>query len=365
MRDFVRIELTTIERERLESTARSRILAARLVQRAKIILLAAEGHSQRDVAEALGCNVKTVREWQGRWMAEGFKGIETERPGRGRRAWVLPSVSHELVRMTVEDVPEDATHWSTRRMAKALGIGPTLVRKIWKQHGLKPHRIETFKLSNDPLFEEKLVDVVGLYLNPPEHAIVLSVDEKSQIQALDRTQPGLPMKPGRCGTMTHDYKRNGTTTMFAALNTLTGQIIAECMPQHRHQEWLKFLKRIQRETPKNLDLHIICDNYRTHKHPVVQEWLGKHSRFHIHFVPTSSSWLNMVERYFRDITENHIRRGVFRSVDELERTILAAVDHHNESPRPYIWTAKATDILAKVIRARASLNAPVISSDLH
>ena len=365
MRDFVRIELTTIERERLESTARSRTLAARMVQRAKIVLLTAEGRSQREVAEALGCNVKTVREWQARWMSEGFKGIETERPGRGRKAWILPNVSQELVRKTVEDTPEDATHWSTRRMAKAMGIGPTLVRKIWKQHGLKPHRIETFKLSNDPRFEEKLVDVVGLYLNPPEHAIVLSVDEKSQIQALDRTQPGLPMKPGRCGTMTHDYKRNGTTTMFAALNTLTGQVIAECMSQHRHQEWLKFLKRIHRETPKNLDLHIICDNYQTHKHPVVQTWLEKHPRFHMHFVPTSSSWLNMVERYFRDITENHIRRGVFRSVDELERTILAAVDHHNESPRPYIWTAKATDILAKVIRARASLNAPVISSDLH
>ena len=365
MREFVRIELTTTERERLESTARSRTLAARIVQRAKIILLTAGGHSQRAVAEALGCNVKTVREWQSRWMAEGFKGIEKERPGRGRKAWVLPNVSRELIRKTVEDTPEEATHWSTRRMAKAMGIGATLVRKIWKQHGLKPHRIETFKLSNDPLFEAKLVDVVGLYLNPPEHAIVLSVDEKSQIQALDRTQPGLPMKPGRCGTMTHDYKRNGTTTMFAAMNTLTGQIIAECMPNHRHQEWLKFLKRINRETPKDQDLHIICDNYRTHKHPVVQAWLEKHLRFHIHFVPTSSSWLNMVERYFREITENHIRRGVFRSVDDLERTILHAVEQHNQAPRPYIWTAKATDILAKVIRARATLHAPVISSELH
>lgn len=365
MRKLVRIELTKDDRERLEGMTRSRTLAARLVQRAKMILLTAEGHSQRDIGELLGCNFKTVGEWQRRWIAGGFEGIEKERPGRGRKSWVVSAVSQELLRKTLEEVPDEATHWSTRRMAVAMGIGATTVRKVWRQHGLKPHRVETFKLSNDPQFEEKLVDVVGLYLNPPEHAIVLSVDEKSQIQALDRTQPGLPMKPGRCGTMTHDYKRNGTTTMFAAMNTLTGQIIAECMPNHRHQEWLKFLKRIHRETPKSLDLHIICDNYRTHKHPVVQAWLGKHRRFHIHFVPTSSSWLNMVERYFRDITENHIRRGVFRSVDELERTILQAVELHNQAPRPYIWTAKATDILAKVIRARTSLNAPSISRDLH
>jgi transposase len=361
----VRIELTKDELEQLEGIVRSRTVEARLAQRAKMVLLTAEGHSQKEIAEILGCNVKTVGEWQRRWVDAGFGGIEKERPGRGRKAWVIPVVSQELLRKTLEETPNEATHWSTRRMAKALGIGATTVRKVWRQHGLKPHRIETFKLSNDPRFEEKLVDVVGLYLNPPEHAIVLSVDEKSQIQALDRTQPGLPMKPGRCGTMTHDYKRNGTTTMFAAMNTLTGQVIAECMPQHRHQEWLKFLKRINRETPKNLDLHIICDNYRTHKHPVVQEWLGKHPRFHIHFVPTSSSWLNMVERYFRDITENHIRRGVFRSVDDLERTILTAVERHNEAPRPYIWTAKATDILAKVIRARATLKSPGISSALH
>ena len=228
-----------------------------------------------------------------------------------------------------------------------------------------PHLTETFKLSSDPDFEAKLVDVVGLYLDPPEHAIVLSADEKSQIQALDRSQPGLPMKPWRCGTMTHDYKSNGTTTLFAAMNTLTGQVIAECMQRHRHQEWLKFLKRIHRETPKKLDLHIICDNYRTHKHPKVQEWLERHPRFHIHFVPTGSSWMNMVERYFRDITENHIRRGVFRSVDELECTILEAIDQHNEAPRPYIWTAKANDILAKVIRARAAQNGPRISGNLH
>jgi len=361
----VRIELSNDDRERLRGIIRSRTQAARLVQRAKMILMTAEGQSQKEIAETLGCNVKTVGEWQRRWLDAGFEGIEKERPGRGRKPWVVPAVSQELLRKTLEDAPIEATHWSTRRMAKALGIGATTVRKVWKQHGLKPHRIETFKLSNDPQFEEKLVDVVGLYLNPPEHAIVLSVDEKSQIQALDRTQPGLPMKPWRCGTMTHDYKRNGTTTMFAAMNTLTGRIIAECMPQHRHQEWLKFLRRIHRETPKKLDLHIICDNYRTHKHPVVQAWLEKHPRFHIHFVPTSSSWLNMVERYFRDITEHHIRRGVFRSVEDLERTILEAVERHNEAPRPYIWTAKATDILAKVIRARSALKAPSISSALH
>ena len=242
-------------------------------------------------------------------------------------------------------------------MARAAGVSESTVGRIWKRNGLKPHRVAGFKISNDPHFEEKLVDIVALYLDPPEHAIVLSADEKSQIQALDRSQPGLPMKKGRCGTMTHDYKRNGTTTLFAALNTLDGTVISETMARHRHDEWLKFLKRLQRETPKGLDLHIICDNYATHKHPAVTEWLEAHKRVHVHFTPTSSSWLNMVERFFRDITENRIRRGVFRSVAELESAIQTYIANHNASPKPFIWTASANDILAKVARARKALDA--------
>ncbi len=242
-------------------------------------------------------------------------------------------------------------------MAQATGVSESTVGRIWRQNGLKPHRTVGFKLSNDPHFEEKLVDIVALYLDPPEHAIVLSVDEKSQIQALDRTQPGLPMKKGRCGTMTHDYKRNGTTTLFAAMNTLDGTVISATMPRHRHEEWLKFLKRLERGTSKRLALHIICDNYATHKHPAVKSWLKGHSRVHVHFTPTSSSWLNMVERFFRDITENRIRRGIFRSVPELEAAIHTYIARHNAAPKPFVWTASANDILAKVTRARQALAA--------
>ena len=361
----VRIELLETERERLEGMTRSRTLPSRLVLRAKIVLLAAEGMSNRAIGADLGIDFKSAMRWRNRFIAERFEGIERERPGRGRKPSIKAETVQAVVQTTLQVKPEHATHWSVRSLAKVTGLGKTTIHKIWKSHGLKPHRVETFKLSTDPNFEAKLVDIVGLYLNPPEHAIVLCADEKSQIQALDRTQPGLPMKPGRCGTMTHDYKRNGTTTLFAAMSTLDGKVIGKCMPRHRHQEWLKFLRLINRKTPKALDLHIICDNYRTHKHTAVQEWLEKHPRFHIHFTPTSSSWLNMVERYFRDITENQIRRGVFKSVDDLERTILTAIDQHNHAPRPYIWTAEAKDILAKVIRARSASNDPRISGTLH
>ena len=328
-------------------------------------MLAAEGLSNRTIGSELGIDFKSAMRWRNRFLGERFDGIERERPGRGRKRVIEAEVVQEVVQTTLQAKPENATHWSVRSLAKVSGLGKSTIHRIWKAHGLKPHRVETFKLSTDPDFEAKLVDIVGLYLNPPEHAIVLCADEKSQIQALDRTQPGLPMKPGRCGTMTHDYKRNGTTTLFAALSTLDGQVIGECMPRHRHQEWLKFLKLIDRKTPKDLDLHIICDNYRTHKHAEVQKWLEKHPRFHIHFTPTGSSWLNMVERYFRDITENQIRRGVFRSVEDLERTIQTAIDQHNKAPRPYIWTAEAKDILAKVIRARTASNDPRFSGTLH
>ena len=240
-------------------------------------------------------------------------------------------------------------------MAERAGVGEATVRRVWRAHGLKPHLSRTFKVSNDPQFAEKLADVVGLYLNPPEHAIVLSVDEKSQIQALDRTQPGLPMKKGRCGTMTHDYKRNGTATLFAALDTLDGRVISMCDDRHRHQEWLRFLRIIDKLTPKDRQVHLIVDNYATHKHPTVKRWIERRKRFHVHFTPTSCSWLNMVERFFRDLTEKRLRRGVFRNVEELLESIGEFIDNHNRQPKPFIWTAKASDILEKVKRAQAAL----------
>jgi transposase len=258
--------------------------------------------------------------------------------------------------MTTRQKPPHATHWSTRTMAAAAGISEASVRRIWRTHGLKPHLLQTFKVSRDPQFAEKLEDIVGLYLNPPEHALVLSLDEKSQIQALDRTQPGLPLKRGRGQTMTHDYKRNGTTTLFAALNAANGEVFGLCQERHRHQEWLKFLRLIDQTIPSALELHVICDNYSTHKHDQVQRWLDRHPRFHVHFTPTGSSWLNMVERFFRDLTQNRLRRGVFRDVEELITAIETYIDHHNESPKPFIWTARAADILEKVNRARRTLN---------
>ena len=241
-------------------------------------------------------------------------------------------------------------------MAKELGVSPSMVHRVWRASGLKPHLVDYYKLSNDPQFIEKLVDVVGLYLDPPEHALVLSVGEKSQIQALDRSQPGLPLKRGRCGTMTHDYKRHGTTTLFAALEVAEGRLIGSCLPRHRHQEWLRFLKLIDAQTPPDLDLHLILDNYAIHKHPKVKACLAQHPRFHLHFIPTSSSWLNLVERWFAEITDKQIRRGVFRSVPELIQTITDYIDHHNQDPKAITWTAKAQDIIAKVLRARATLD---------
>jgi transposase len=360
-----RIELGSKDRARLEEMVRSRTLATRLMLRAKIVLMRSDGVSFRSIGEALDCDFRTASMWSRRWELEGFKGIEEERSGRGRKPSVVTVKGAEILRKTQEEKPSNHTHWSRATMALATGASASTVGRVWKRNGLKPHRVVSFKISNDPRFEEKLVDVVGLYLDPPEHAVVLSVDEKSQIQALDRTQPGLPLKKGRCGTMTHDYKRNGTTTLFAALNTLDGTVIAETKQRHRHQEWLAFLKRLDRETPKHLGLHIICDNYATHKHPKVKAWLEKHNRVHIHFTPTSSSWLNMVERFFRDITDKRIRRGVFQSVPDLETAIHAYIAGHNEAPKPFIWTAQATDILAKVVRARKALNDSRISGGLH
>jgi transposase len=291
-----------------------------------------------------------------RFLQGGIAALEKDAPRPGRKRTITQAKVKRVVRMTLEQTPANATHWSTRTMAQAAGISEASVRRLWRAHGLKPHLVKTFKLSRDPEFVEKLEDIVGLYLNPPEHAVVLCADEKSQIQALDRTQPGLPMKKGRCGTMTHDYKRNGTATLFAALDALEGSVISMCDDRHRHQEWLKFLKAIDFVVPADRQIHMIVDNYATHKHPKVKRWLGRHSRFHMHFTPTGCSWLNMVERFFRDLTENRLRRGVFHSVEDLVFAIFNYIDHHNEEPKPFIWTAKASDILEKVKRARTALN---------
>lgn len=350
------VTLNEDETRQLEAFARGRSTPARVVFRAKVVLLAAEGKQNLEIAEQLRTTPRAVGRWRQRFVEHRITGILKDAPRGGRPRTISAAKQKLIVRKTLQEKPPKATQWSTRTMAAAAGVSEASVRRIWHAHGLKPHRARTFKLSNDPHFKEKLEDVVGLYVNPPDHAIVLSVDEKSQIQALDRTQPGLPMKKGRCGTMTHDYKRHGTTTLFAALNTLNGKVTASCMPKHRHQEWLWFLRKIDRETPKGKQIHLICDNYSTHKHPNVKAWLAEHPRFHCHFTPTSSSWLNMVERFFRDLTTNQIRRGVFHSVDDLTTTITSYLEVHNSDPKPFVWTAKASDILEKVTRARKAQN---------
>src|SRR5438309_8847752 len=348
MRIAPAIELSPDQRAALELWARGRSLPARVVERARMVLRAGAGEQDKAIAHDLGVTPKKVSRWRKRYLTLGLAGLEKDAPRSGRKPQISARLIQRVVEMTTRHKPAHATHWSTRTMATAVGISEASVRRIWHTHGLKPHLLQTFKLSNDPRFAEKLEDIVGLYLNPPEHALVLSLDEKSQIQALDRTQPGLPMKKGRAHTMTHDYKRHGTTTLFAALNTLDGSVMATCMERHRHQEWLKFLRLIDRQTPADKQLHLIVDNYATHKHPAVLRWAARHKRFHFHFTPTSSSWLNMVERFFRDLTENQLRRGVFTSVEALQERILAYIQEHNRQPKPFIWTAKANDILEKV-----------------
>jgi len=349
------VELNPEQAAEVEQRSRARSLPARVVERARIVLLAAAGKQDKEIAEELGISVQKSARWRARFLECGIAGLEKDAPRPGRTPSISEATVKRVVRMTTKQKPVHATQWSTRTMAQAVGISEASVRRIWRKHGLKPHLVDTFKVSNDPQFAEKLEAIVGLYLNPPEHALVLCCDEKSQIQALDRTQPGLPLKRGRAGTMTHDYKRNGTATLFAALNTLDGKVISLCAERHRHQEWLRFLRLLDRRTPADKQLHLIADNYATHKHPKVQRWLKRHSRFHVHFTPTSASWLNMVERFFRDLTVNRLRRGVFRDVIELVEAIDGYVDHHNGSPKPFIWTASANDILEKVKRARKSL----------
>ena len=339
----------------LERWARAHGTPQSIAMRARIVLMAADGESNSAVARALGVSRPTAIMWRKRF-AQGGPGALTEvKEGRGRKRTISAQKIEEIVIATTQTTPPGETHWSCRSMAKAQGVSPATVQRIWDAHGLAPHRVRAFKLSNDPRFTEKLTDVVGLYLNPPEKALVLCVDEKSQIQALDRTQPSLPMKRGRAGTMTHDYKRNGTTTLFAALNTLDGSVIGQCLPRHRHQEFLKFLRRLDREFPGELELHLIVDNYRTHKHANVNAWLEKHPRFHLHFTPTSSSWLNLVERWFRELTEKAIRRGVFHGVPDLIAAIEGYLKAHNDDPKPFVWTASIDSILEKVGRCKAVL----------
>jgi transposase len=350
------ITLSPEQRTVLESQARSRSFPLRVVERARIVLLAASGQQDKEIAARMVTTPKKVSRWRKRFLALGVAGLLQDAPRPGRKPTISARLRQRVVSMTTRQQPSNATHWSTRTMAAAVGISEASVRRIWRAHGLKPHRVETFKISNDPAFAEKLEDIVGLYLNPPEHALVLCVDEKSQIQALDRTQPGLPLKRGRGTTMTHDYKRNGTATLFAALNAANGEVYGLCQERHRHQEWLKFLRLLDQTMPAHLTLHLIGDNYATHKHPKVQRWLARHPRVHMHFTPTSASWLNMVERFFRDLTQNRLRRGVFRDLEELIMAIGTYIDRHNESPKPFIWTARASDILEKVKRAHRTLN---------
>ena len=356
MRVAQRVELDGAEREALEQRARARSLPARVVERARIVLRAADGLQDKQIAAELGITKEKAGRWRKRYLAGGLAALEKDAPRPGRTRTVPEATVREVVRRTTQEKPEHATHWSTRSLARAMGLSASRVGRIWRAHGLKPHLVESFKLSSDPRFVEKLEAIVGLYLNPPEHALVLCVDEKSQIQALDRTQPGLPLKKGRGETMTHDYKRNGTATLFAALNTLDGTVIGMCQERHRHQEWLKFLRVLDFVTPPDKELHLIVDNYSTHKHEKVRRWLARHPRFHVHFTPTSASWLNMVERFFRDLTQNRLRRGVFRDLEEMIMAIEYYIDNHNEAPKPYIWTAKSNDILQKVTRARRTLH---------
>jgi transposase len=351
-----KITLTDEDRQSLERWSRGRSTPTRLVLRAKIVLLSAQSKANKSIAEELQTDRLLVGKWRRRFAQRGLAGIQKDAPRGGRPAKARDAMAGKIVQWTTQHKPKNATHWSCRTLAAELGTSSAMVNRVWRANGLKPHLSRTFKVSNDVRFVEKLVDVVGLYLNPPEHALVLSVDEKSQIQALDRTQPGLPLKKGRCGTMTHDYVRNGTTTLFAALEMAEGRLIGTCMSRHRHQEWIKFLKQIDEQTPADLDLHLIADNYATHKHPRVLAWLKRHPRFHMHFTPTSSSWLNMIERWFREITDKRIRRGVFHSVQQLIGAIDAYIVDHNKNPRPFVWTATVQDILAKVRRAREVLD---------
>jgi transposase len=323
------------------------------MKRAKIMLMVSEGRQNKTIAELLGIDPRQVSRWRRRFVEKRLAGIEKDLPRGGRKAKKRERVTPLIIETTTQSKPSNGTHWSIRTLADRLGIDKSMVHRVWQASGLKPHLAKTFKVSRDKKFVEKVIDVVGLYLNPPEQALVLCVDEKTSVQALDRTQPGLPLVKGRCGTMTHDYKRNGTTTLFAALNVKTGEVIGECLPRHRAKEFIQFLKKIDRTIAKYLNLHLVVDNYGTHKTKEVQAWLAKHPRFKLHFIPTSSSWLNLVERFFAEITGKKIRRGAFKSVADLIAAIEDYLSKHNADPKPFVWTKSAETILAKTRRARA------------
>ena len=357
MRNDICIYLSPANRARLERLVADRNTRSKVIWRAGIVLATADGLGTVAIMRRTGKSKPCVWRWQERYVAEGVEGLLRDKTRPSRKKPLAAEVKLRVLTKTANERPANATHWSVRTMAKEIGISHTSVQRIWAEAGLKPHLTRKFKLSNDPRFAEKVTDVVGLYMNPPDKALVLCVDEKSQIQALDRTQPGLPKKRGRAATMTHDYKRNGTTTLFAALDVKTGAVIGECLPRHRAKEFIRFLRKIDSTVAAHLDLHLIVDNYTTHKTKEVQAWLKKHPRFKLHFIPTSSSWLNLVERFFAEITGKRIRRGVFKSVAELEAAILGYLAKNNASPKPFVWTKTADIILEKNERARAVLTA--------
>jgi transposase len=357
MRDDICIYVSPADRARLERLVADRNTPRKVAWRAEIVLASADGLGTMAIMRRTGKAKPTVWRWQERYLEAGVDGLARDKTRPGRKKPLSSQVKLAVLTKTAAERPPDATHWSARTMARAVGLSHRSVQRIWAEAGLKPHLVRTFKLSNDPQFAEKVTDVVGLYLNPPDKALVLCVDEKSQIQALDRTQPGLPLKKGRAATMTHDYKRHGTTTLFAALDAKTGAVIGQCQPRHRAAEFLRFLRTIDRNTAKHLEVHLIIDNYSTHKTEAVKAWLAKHPRFKMHFIPTSSSWLNLVERFFAEITRKRIRRGVFTSVAELEVAIHDYLNTHNADPKPFVWTKSADVILARTAHARAALDA--------
>ena len=357
MRKGISITVTPVDLVQLEAIVRDRNSPQKHVWRARIVLLSADGQGTNAITRAVGKDKTVVWRWQERFMQEGVAGLTRDKT-RPSRIPPLPAASVDrVVALTNRPPPHAATHWTAPAMAEAVGISPSSVRRIWAGQGLQPHRVRTFKLSSDPKFADKLKDVVGLYVDPPAHAVVLSIDEKSQIQALDRTQPGLPMKKGRCATMTHDYKRNGTTTLFAALDVLEGKVIGRCMQRHRHQEFIRFLNAVEREVPANKAIHVGLDNYATHKHPKVTAWLQRHRRFTFHFTPTSCSWANAVEGLFAKLTRQRLKRGVFTSIVDLQASINRFIAETNDKPKPFVWTKSADAILAAVQRGRQVLEA--------
>jgi transposase len=356
MRTGISITLTSSDRHRLEALTSNRNTAQKHVWRAAIVLLSADGVGTAEIMRRTGTSKTCVWRWQERFMQEGVDGLLRDKTRPSRIKPLGPDIAERVVTLTLADPLAEATHWTAAMMAKETGISASAVRRIWRAHGLQPHRYRQFKLSNDPKFAEKLRDVVGLYVDPPAHAIVLSVDEKSQIQALDRTQPGLPLKKGRLGTMTHDYKRNGTTTLFAALNVLDGSVIGRNMQRHRHQEFIRFLNAIEAQVPPGKAVHVILDNYAAHKHPKVRAWLDRHERFTFHFTPTSCSWLNAVEGFFAKLTRQRLKRGVFYSVVDLQTAINRYVAETNASPKPFTWTADPDEIIAAVRRGHQALD---------